>query len=195
MSELPHLQELFDRLRGGYHLSSEDEPTFSAVAANHEAYAAYFAPLGLKLVRHPREFFYFDPEAAESVQETLPRIAVFSFILVDHAANAGRPIEDYLLNQHFLISKLPHFSLDRYATLLRQVEIEDTAGVKTVLKRMERLGWVKFVGEEEFRFLRPFHRVFDKCLDLSAVGSSRDNETLKNTESGENLPGSSAAIE
>ncbi|MBI3608953.1 MAG: hypothetical protein HY207_13415 [Nitrospirae bacterium] len=122
MSELPHLQALFDRLKRGYHLSSEDEPMFSAVTENHEAYAAYFAPLGLKLVRHPREFFYFDPEAAESVQEKLPRIAVFSFILVDHAANAGRPIEDYLLNQHFLISKLPHFSLDRYATLLRQVE-------------------------------------------------------------------------
>ncbi|MBI3371506.1 MAG: hypothetical protein HY017_07090 [Betaproteobacteria bacterium] len=177
MSELPHLQELFDRLKRGYHLSPEDEPMFSAVAADHEAYAAYFAPLGLKLVRHPREFFYFDPEAAESVPETLPRIAVFSFILVDHAANAGRPIEDYLLNQHFLISKLPHFSLDRYAELLRQVEVEDSAGLRTVLKHMERLGWVKFVGEEEFRFLRPFHRVFDKCLDLSAAGSGRENET------------------
>ncbi len=194
MSELPHLQELFDRLKRGYHLSSEDEPMFSAVAANHEAYAAYFAPLGLKLVRHPREFFYFDPEAAESVPETLPRIAVFSFILVDHAANAGRPIEDYLLNQHFLISKLPHFSLDRYATLLRQVEVEDAAGLRTVLKHMERLGWVKFIGEEEFRCLRPFHRVFDKCLDLSAVGSSRDNETLS-SESSQNLPSSAATNE
>jgi len=194
MSELPHLQELFDRLKRGYHLSSEDEPMFSAVAANHEAYAAYFAPLGLKLVRHPREFFYFDPEAAESVPETLPRIAVFSFILVDHAANAGRPIEDYLLYQHFLISKLPHFSLDRYATLLRQVEVEDSTGLRTILKRMEHLGWVKFVGDEEFRFLRPFHRVFDKCLELSAVGNTRDNETLT-TGSGEKLPGSAATNE
>lgn len=194
MNELPHLQELFDRLKRGYHLSSEDEPMFSAVAANHEAYAAYFAPLGLKLVRHPREFFYFDPETAESVPETLPRIAVFSFILVDHAANAGRPIEDYLLNQHFLISKLPHFSLDRYATLLRQVEVEDAAGIRLVLKQMERLGWVKFVGEEEFRFLRPFHRVFDKCLELSAAGSSRDRETLS-SESSQNLPSSAATNE
>ncbi len=194
MSELPHLQELFDRLKRGYHLSSEDEPMFSAVAANHEAYAAYFAPLGLKLVRHPREFFYFDPEAAESVPETLPRIAVFSFILVDHAANAGRPIEDYLLNQHFLISKLPHFSLDRYAALLRQVEVEDSAGLRTVLKHMERLGWVKFVGEEEFRFLRPFHRVFDKCLDLSAADSSRDNET-PSSKSSQNLTSSAPTNE
>lgn len=195
MSELlPYLQELFDRLKRGYHLSSQDEPMFSAVAANHEAYAAYFAPLGLRLVRHPREFFYFDPEAAESGQETLSRIAVFSFILVDHAANAGRPIEDYLLNQHFLISKLPHFSLDRYVTLLRQVEVEDSAGLKTILNRMEHLGWVRFVGEEEFRFLRPFHRVFDKCLDLAAAGSSRDNEALS-SESSQNLSESATTNE
>lgn len=194
MSELPYLRELFDRLKRGYHLSPEDEPMFSAVVANHEAYAAYFAPLGLKLVRHSREFFYFDPEDAESVPETLPRIAVFSLILVDHAANAGRPIEDYLLNQHFLISRLPHFSLDRYATLLRQVDVEDAAGLKTILRRMEYLGWVKFVGEEEFRFLRPFHRVFDKCLELSAASSIRDNETLT-AKTGKELPGSVATNE
>src|SRR5260221_2961687 len=102
MSELPHLQEVFDRLRRGHHLSPEDEPAFSAVAANHEAYAEYFTPLGLTLVRHPREFFYFEPEAGENMPETLPRIAVFSFILVDHAANAGKPIEEFLLSQHFL---------------------------------------------------------------------------------------------
>ncbi len=177
MSALPHIQEIFDRLRRGCHLSPEDEPAFSAVAANHEAYAEYFAPLGLTLVRHPREFFYFEPEFAESVPDTLPRIAVFSFVLIDHAANAGRPIEEFLLNQHFFISKLPHFSLDRYAALLRQVEVEDAAGLRQILRHMERLGWVKFHGEEEFRFLRPFHRVFDKCLELSSTSGSRDGGT------------------
>jgi len=101
MNALPHVQEIFDRLRSGSHLSPEDEPAFSAVAANPEAYAEYFEPLGLKLVRHPREFFYFAPESAESVPDTLPRIAVFSFILIDHADNTGKPIEDFLLNQHF----------------------------------------------------------------------------------------------
>ncbi len=172
MSELPHLQEIFDRLRRGYHLSPEDEPAFSAMAANPEAYAAYFAPLGLTLVRHPREFFYFEPDAGESLSDVLPRIAVFSFILIDHAANQGRPIEEFLLSQHFLISKLPHFTLDRYAALLRQMEVEETAELRQILKNMERLGWVKFVGEEEFRFLRPFHRVFDKCLELAQTAQT-----------------------
>lgn len=173
MNSLPHIQEIFDLLRRGSHLSPENEPVFSAVAANPDAYTEYFAPLGLKLERHPREFFYFAPESAESVPDTLPRIAVFSFILVDHADNSGKPIEEFLLNQHFFISRLPHLSLERYAALLRQVEVEDAGGLRQILKNMERLGWVKFHGDEEFSLLRPFHRVFDKCLELSAAKNSQ----------------------
>src|SRR4029077_11225904 len=104
--------------------------------------ALYFSPLGLNLIRHQREFFYFEPDNSDAMRETLPRVAVFSFILIDHAANVGKPIEEFLLNEHFLISKLPHFSLDRYTGLLRQVEVETTADLRQVLKNMERLGWV-----------------------------------------------------
>lgn len=148
-------------------MSPEDEPAFSALSAEVDAYTRYFEPLGLKLVRHPREFFYFEPEGSEGLAETLPRIAIFSYILVDHAANSGLPVEEYLLSQPFLISKLPHFSLDRYVSLLRQVEIEDAQGLRLVLKSMERIGWVKFLGEDEFKLLRPFHRLLDQCLALS----------------------------
>lgn len=169
MMSLPYLQAIFQKLRLGYHLSPEDEPLFSAVISNYDAYASYFAPLGLTLVRHPREFFYFEPENNDTMRDTLARIVVFSFILIDDTANAGRPIEDFLLNNHFLISKLPHFELDRYVALLRQVEVEDSAGLRQILRNMERFGWVKFFTDDEFRFLRPFHRVFDKCLELSKI--------------------------
>jgi hypothetical protein len=168
MSELPYLQQLFDRLRRGWHLSPDDEPLFSAVAMQPDAYVDYLAPLGIKLVRHPRDFFYFEPESGETVAETLPRIAVFSYILIDHTANLGHPIEQYLLGQHFLVSRLPHFSLDRYVAMLRQVEVDDVDGLRQVLKNMERYGWVKFFDTDEFKILRPFHRVFDKCLELAA---------------------------
>jgi|SRR5438132_5270470 len=177
MTELPHLQELFQRLRSGYHLSPEDEPIFSAVASNYEAYKAYFAPLGLNLVRHERDFFYFEPEDNESSGETLPRIALFSFILIDYIANTGKAIEESLFGEHFLISRLPHFSLERYSALLQQVDVEDSPDLRQILRNMERLGWVKFVGEEEFRFLRPFYRVLDKCLDLSRAGATAALDT------------------
>jgi hypothetical protein len=148
---------------------------FSAITSNYDAYAAYFEPLGLTLVRHPRDFFYFEPEDNDYLRETLARIAVFAFILIDDTANAGRPMEDFLLNNHFLVSKLPHFGLDRYAALLRQVDVEDVPDLRQILRNMERFGWVKFLTDDEFRFLRPFHRIFDKCLDLSKNASSTGN--------------------
>ena len=42
---------------------------------------------------------------------------------------------------------------------------------------MKNLGWVKFPGEDEFWLLRPFHRVFDKCLELSATKCGPGGET------------------
>ena len=105
--------------------------------------------------------------------DTLPRIAVFSYIIIDHAANQGRPIEDFVLGQNFLVSALPHFTLDRYVALLRQVDMHDRSDVKTLLNHMERIGWVKWLGEDEFRFLRPFHRVFSKCLEVAQSAPAR----------------------
>lgn len=172
MKSLSHLREMFELLTRGRHLSPEDEPLFSALVADYEAYAGYFAPLGFKLVRHEREFFYFEPDHPEKMPETLPRIAVFAFVLVDHAANQGVAVEEYLLGRSFLIGNLPHFTLERYAALLRQVSVHDESDLVRVLDHMERLGWLKWLGTDEFRLLRPFHRVFDTCLRLSPASEA-----------------------
>ena len=179
MNEPPHLATIFDRLRRGYHLGPDDEPEFSALAGlSHEEYAACFAALGFTLVRHEREFFYFEPENSETIPDTLPAIAVFSYIMIDHAANHGRTmsIEEFIFSQNFLVTALPHFTLDRYTALLRQVEVHDTDDLRRVLNRMEQIGWVKIkgMGHDEFRFLRPFHRVFSKCLELSDAKNKAD---------------------
>lgn len=166
MNELPHLASIFDRLRRGYHLGPDDEQ-FSALSERYDDYARYFEALGLKLIRHPREFFYFEPDNPETVPDTLPRIAVFSYIIVDHAANQGRPIEEFVFDQVFLITALPHLSMDRYAALLRDVEVFDMGHINTLLNQMERIGWIRRIGEDEFRFLRPFHRVLSKCLEIT----------------------------
>ncbi len=167
MIDLPQLGDIFDRLKRGAHLGPEDEPFYSNLVARYDDYAAYFAPLGLRLIRHPREFFYFDPENSESVPDTLPRIAIFSYIMVDFAANQGQPLEEYIFSKNFLISSLPHFSFDRYAALLRQVDIHDAKGLESILQQMKRIGWVHILGPDEFRFLRPFHRVFARCIELA----------------------------
>lgn len=176
MNELPHLTSIFDHLKRGCHLGPDDEPEFSALASpRFDEYSNCFAALGFTLVRHEREFFYFEPENPETIPDTLPRIAVFSYIMVDHASNQGRSIEEFIFGQTFLVTALPHFTFDRYTSLLRQVEVHDVNDLRTVLNRMEQIGWVKIkgLGVDEFRFLRPFHRVFSKCLELSASDSKQ----------------------
>ena len=172
----PHLRDIFDRLKRGYHIGLDDEPGFSALVARFDEYAAWFDALGLKLVRHEREFFYFEPDNSENVPDTLPRIAVFSYILIDHAANQGQPIEEFIFGQNFLLTALPHFTLDRYTALLRQVDVNEVKDLGTLLNHMERIGWVRWLGEEEFRFLRPFHRVFSKCLELAQTAQATATE-------------------
>lgn len=167
MNPLPHLREIFDLLTHGRHLSPEDEPLFSALSTDHAAYAAYFAPLGFNLVRHPREFFYFAPDQDERISETLPRIGAFAFILIDHLANQGQPIEEAVLGRHFSVNALPHFSLERYSSLLRQVDVHDINDLERILDHLERIGWLKWFGPHEFRLLRPFHRIFDVCIELA----------------------------
>ena len=84
MNELPHLAKIFDRLKRGCHLGPDDEPEFSVLSSpRFDEYAAYFTALGLTLVRHEREFFYFEPDNQEDVPITLPRIAVFSYIIIE----------------------------------------------------------------------------------------------------------------
>ncbi len=180
MNLLPHIQAIFDRLKRGYHIGPDDEPEFSALSSpRFEEYAAWFDALGLNLVRHEREFFYFEPEKQDSVPDTLPRIAVFSYILIDDAANQGRSsIEEFIFGQNFLVTALPHFTLDRYTALLRQVDVHDLGDLRNLLNHMERIGWVKCLGEEEFRFLRPFHRVFSKCIELAQTAQQQPVETI-----------------
>lgn len=176
MNELPHLTSIFDHLKRGCHLGPDDEPEFSALASpRFDEYSNCFAALGFSLVRHEREFFYFEPENPETIPDTLPRIAVFSYIMVDHASNQGRSIEEFIFGQTFLVTALPHFAFDRYTSLLRQVDVHDVNDLRAVLNRMEQIGWVKIrgLGVDEFRFLRPFHRVFSKCLELSAADSKQ----------------------
>jgi hypothetical protein len=78
MNSLPHLSAIFDRLKAGGHIGPDDEPEFSALSSpRFDEYAAYFAALGLTLIRHEREFFYFEPENPEKVPDTLAAMIAY----------------------------------------------------------------------------------------------------------------------
>ena len=167
--DLPHLPAIFTKLRAGWHFSpEEDGELFEALASHPDRYAEALAALGLKLVRHERDFFYLEMDERDAnTSKMLPKVAAFAYILVDHAASEGKGVEEFILGETLLISELPHLSQESYAILLRQVDVNDGDELGQVLAYLKNIGWAKLVGENQVRFLRPFHRVFSKCLELS----------------------------
>jgi hypothetical protein len=184
MSNLPQLKDIFDKLRQGAYITHEQGTLHAPLAENYEAYKEYFEPLGLNLIRHPRDFFYFHKEEAEGTppSNSLPPIAVFSFILIEAASNEGRPVEEYLLTERFTVAGLPHLTSDRYKAHLKSVGIDDEASLRKLVKSMVRLGWVEYFPDDTFRFLRPFHRVFDKCQEISMAAEQETRSVLKTDE-------------
>src|SRR5437773_64830 len=179
MNTLPHLRAIFEKLKTGYHLSHEDGPLHSALMSDTDnSYGNYFAAIGLTLVRHHREFFYFEAEDRDPESKLLPKVAVFSYILIDHVANQGQAVEDTLMTSTFSLRGLPHFALDSHRALLRQVELLEPDDLRGVVNYLERIGWAKWVAFEEFQFLRPFYRMLEKCLELSRLSSERADEAV-----------------
>ena len=189
MNYPPLLPEIFDRLKSGYHISPEDNALHGALMDHCDEYVAYFGALGFVLVRHERDFFYFEPDADDAATERLAKIAVFSYILVDDTANRGLPVEATLLTTTLALPDLPHLSLDSYRARLAQVNIFDLGGLRDVVNHLKGLGWAKWSASDEFCLLRPFHRMLDRCLELARqCGEQVD-------ESSDGLPGGKTAEE
>ncbi|MGD0349098.1 MAG: hypothetical protein ABSB84_02120 [Verrucomicrobiota bacterium] len=178
MNYPPHLREVFEKLKNGYHISPEDDVLYSALnSERYEDYADYFAGLGITLRKHEHDFYYFEPEAEDKNSPRLAKIAVFSFILIDHIANRGLPVEPTIFADSFTMRGLPHFStLDSYRSRLEQVGVMDYADLREVINHLKNVGWAKWVGDDEFRFLRPFHRLLSKCLELAQQSGQNANE-------------------
>lgn len=177
MNYPPLLREIFEKLKNGYHISSEDDTVYPVLNDHPDDYADYFAALGFTLKKHEHDFYYFEPEAEDKNSPRLAKIAVFSFILIDHIANRGLPVEPTIFGDSFTLRGLPHFSLDSYRARLEQVGVMDFGDLRDVVNHLKNVGWAKWVADDEFRFLRPFHRMLFKCLELAEQSGQKASET------------------
>lgn len=191
MNYPPLLPEIFDRLKSGYHISPEDDCLHGALMEHGDEYAAYFGALGFVLVRHERDFFYFEPDGDDAATERLAKIAVFAYILVDDTANRGLPVEATLLTTTLALPDLPHLSLDSYRARLAQVNIFDQGDLRDVVNHLKGLGWAKWTASDEFCLLRPFHRMLDRCLELARECGERVDESSDGLPGGNILEGES----
>lgn len=175
LSQLTQLTPIFRELFKGYHISQRDAELYSQLSNLQDAYRALFRAMGFELVCDSRGFYYFVPEQmGTQVNKTAQRLALFTFILVEHLADQGRDPLAVLDGGTLGRDELPAL-LDKYRDLFVQAEVQTQEDLEEkVMRRLSQLG---FAQEDNgiYRFLPPMHRFLDVCLsvqqdrDLAAV--------------------------
>lgn len=166
LSEMSQLAPIFRELFKGYHISRRDPELYAQLSNSQDQYRTLFKALGFELVCDTRGFYYFVPDlAAAQVNKTAQRLALFTFILVEHLADQGRDPVNVLDGGSLGRDELPSL-LDKYRDLFVQAEVQTQEELEEkIMRRMTQLG---FASEEVgiYRFLPPMHRFLDVCLSV-----------------------------
>ena len=166
LSELSQLAPIFRELFKGYHVSRRDPELYAQLSNFQDQYRALFKALGFELVCDTRGFYYFVPDTATAqVNKTAQRLALFTFIIVEHLADQGRDPIAVLDGGSLGRDELPAL-LEKYRDLFVQAEVTSQDELEEkIMRRMTQLG---FAGEENgvYRFLPPMHRFLDVCLSV-----------------------------
>lgn len=171
LKEMTQLAAAFRDLFKGYHISRSEPECYAQLSSMQDQYRALFRALGYELVCDPRGFYYFVPEqAAPQVNKTAQRLALFTFILVEHLADQGRDPLSVLDGGTIGRDELPAL-LDKYRDLFLQAEVTTHEELEDkVIRRLTQLGFAED-SNGVYRFLPPMHRFLDVCL---AVQHDRD---------------------
>ncbi|MCY1424616.1 hypothetical protein D9M71_403700 [compost metagenome] len=166
LKELSQLAPIFRELFKGFHISRRDPELYSQLSSQQDQYRALFRALGFELVCDTRGFYYFVPEQiGAQVNKTAQRLALFTFILVEHLADQGRDPLAVLDGGSLGRDELPPL-LEKYRDLFLQAEVQTQEELEEkVMRRMTQLG---FTAEDNgvYRFLPPIHRFLDVCLSV-----------------------------
>lgn len=171
LTELSLLAPIFRELLKGFHISRREPELYAQLSNLQDAYRALFKALGFELVCDTRGFYYFVPEQmGAQVNKTAQRLALFTFIMVEHLADQGRDPLSVLDGGSLGRDELPAL-LEKYRDLFLQAEVQTQDELEEkILRRLIQLG---FASEDNgiYRFLPPMHRFLDVCL---AVQQDRD---------------------
>ncbi|UUY10466.1 chromosome partitioning protein [Pseudomonas sp. J452] len=166
LKELTQLAPIFRELFKGYHISRRDPELYTQLSNLQDQYRALFKSLGYELTCDTRGFYYFVPEQmGAQVNKTAQRLALFTFVLVEHLADQGRDPLAVLDGGSLGRDELPPL-LDKYKDLFLQAEVTTQEELEEkVMRRLTQLG---FAGEDNgvYRFLAPMHRFLDVCLSV-----------------------------
>jgi hypothetical protein len=164
MLDLPtKLDEIFQELSKGRHLSAQDGDIYIALQQRPDDYVLLFGKLGFELVNDARGFYYF-ASSNRGIAGGVQRLALFVYIFIDWLADSGDSITEALAGKAFAVDALPHLSSDRYRGYLAHLDVESAEDLADIIRNMDNFGFAKQMGDGSFRFLPPVHRIVDACI-------------------------------
>jgi hypothetical protein len=179
---LPHLPELFERLRSGRHICADDGPLYLALRAEVGSYRALFEALGFDLVGHDRGFYYF--LSGEDLGKEASQLAAFFFILVEAWGDAGKDLEATAFGAAgHRLADLPHLSRDRWRRLMAEANVTNEEELSNLIRRLERYGFAERLADDRFRFRTPVWRFLDLCFEV--LNDDHDESTKVNSATGD----------
>lgn len=170
LAQFPRLEEIFQKLLGGYHVCPEDFALYREISQLESDYRHLFAALGYTLKADTRGFYYFLPAEDAGISDRSQRAAVLVFVLVETLADQGLD-PDTLLRGEALPESMFEQVMQGHGDLLRQAELNDREAVDRQLSWMRNKGLLSQSGGQ-IRFRKPIARFLDVCLELAQTSDT-----------------------
>lgn len=175
----PKLPDIFRLLREGRHLCLEDGQLYEIIEGNASEFTALFRSLGYVMEHHRKGIYYFRGDSP--VPEIARRLAVFTFILVEHLGDTGQSVEESVFTTTFSLEDLPHLQSERYRETMSEVGIGDADSLLKMFRTAQRLGFVELLTDDRVQMRRPLYRLLDLCtrvLTLDEESNEDSEETV-----------------
>lgn len=164
------LAEVFRALVSGKHISAFDVELFADLQLHFATYRELFAALGYPLGHHVRGFYYFEPSRDRRPGDTVERMAVFVWILVDWMADQGIPISEEITLRRFVVGELPHYETDRYKGYMDRLKLGTESELRNMLNALVRFGFARSDDDlASFFFLTPVFRLLEAAESVARV--------------------------
>lgn len=176
MTDLPHLPEIFNTLRSGYHYTPEDGAVYLALRNDFDRYRDAFDAFGLTLRMHRQQVVYLESGGSVTPGKQAREMGLFMMILIEWMGNQRASIVPDLFNEVFYIHALPHLQNARYSEYMNAVDVHDSSDLDGIVSKLKSFGFAKSVGDG-FSFREAAYRFLDLCQDVAALDAPSDDSS------------------
>lgn len=165
--DIPGKKQVFQALVSGMHISLHSGELYRFMQKHYNEYKTEFNTLGYSLV-HEQDYYYLQTQDENKANDISQRILVFVCIMLESIADEGGDVLESFFRLHgFEKDRLPHFSTERYRNYMQHLDINEDRQLTTLLKNMNRTGFIEYRDSENFiRFLSPCNRFLKISLEI-----------------------------